>query len=108
MKLNISIDIQSLKRKAPKQVKDDYKSCSLLDKVKDYAKCVESDEDSAKEWYYLQRLYEKLQDVKKLSKEQEQIVYIIEPLMLKYKTNAKKIKGDKMLRGKDHEQKKED
>jgi len=106
MKLNISIITEPVKpvknKREYKEVPDDYKRCSILDKVKDYAKCVDSDEDSAKEWYYLQRLYEKLQDVKKLSKEQEQIVYIIEPLILKYNTNAKDIDGSKMLRGKDY------
>lgn len=100
MKFSISIDVEQ-----PKEVAEDYKKPSLLSKVKDYACCVDSDEESGKEWYYLQRLYEKLQQVKKLSPEQEQIVYIIEPLILKYNTNAKAIDGSKMLRGKDHENK---
>lgn len=100
MKINITVDL-----KQPKEVKEPYKHVTLLEKVKGYARCVESDEESAKEWYYLQRLYEKLQKIKTLSPEQEQIVYIIEPLILKYNTNAKAIDGSKMLRGKDHENK---
>lgn len=96
------IEIKPAFRPAPKKIADDYKCESLLKKVQRYAKCVDSDEESAKEWYYLQRLYEKLQKVKKLNEEQEQIVYIIEPLILKYNTNAKAIDGSKMLRGKDH------
>lgn len=106
MKLSISVTVKEDK-KPPKEVPEDYKRQDLLSKVKDYAKCVDSDEESAKEWYYLQRLYEMLQDVKKLSPEQEQIVYIIEPLILKYNTNAKNIDGSKMLRGKDHENSKD-
>jgi len=99
MKISILVTVPN---KAPKDIKEDYKRPSLLQKVQGYAKCVDSDEESAKEWYYLQRLYERLQEVKKLSPEQEQIVYIIEPLILKYNTNAKKIDGSKMLRGKDY------
>lgn len=105
MKLTISItEIKPRidKRVPPKDIKDDYKRESLLKKVQRYAKCVDSDEESTKEWYYLQRLYEKLQKINKLNKEQEQIVYIIEPLILKYNVNAKEIDGSKMLRGKDH------
>lgn len=106
MKLNISINIKD--KKAPAEVPEEHVRPSLLSKVKSYAKCVDSDEESAKEWYYLQRLYERLQDVDTLSPEQEQIVYIIEPLILKYNTNAKEIDGSKMLRGKDHEHVKEE
>lgn len=103
-KVSISIEHKTppLKRAMPKEIPQEQKACNLLEKVQDYAQCVDSDEDSAKEWYYLQKLYEKLQDVKKLTPEQEQIVYIIEPLILKYNTNAKEIDGSKMLRGKDY------
>lgn len=107
MKISISVSIPEPKPavkldKAPKKTKEDYARQPLLEKVQQYAKCVDSDEESAQEWYYLQKLYERLQDIKKLTPEQEQIVYIIEPLILKYNTNAKAIDGSKMLRGKDH------
>lgn len=98
MKISISITQTEM----PKQIKEDYKKPDLLSKVQEYATCVDSDNDSAKEWYYLQRLYEKLQKVKDLTPEQEQILYIIEPLLVKYNTNAKEIDGSKMLRGKDY------
>lgn len=101
MKLNLSIIIPE--KKAPKETVKEHKRESLLKKVQRYARDVDSyQEESAKEWYYLQRLYERLQEVDNLSPEQEQIVYIIEPLILKYNTNAKAIDGSKMLRGKDH------
>lgn len=108
MKFKISIDIiepaKPKTRAMPKSIPDEHKAdkCSLLDKVQQYAECVQSDEDSAKEWYYLQTLYERLQKIKKLTPEQKQIVYIIEPLLLLFNTNAKDIDGSKMLRGKDY------
>lgn len=103
-KIKLEILISEAK---PKRIPQEHKQPSLLEKVRSYVDCVESAEESAKEWYYLQRLYEKLQTVKKLTPEQEQIVYWIEPLMLKYghgdPHNAVKYDGAKMLRGKDHE-----
>lgn len=105
MDIKVSVNINKIdKRNYPKKINKEQKRCPLLTKVKDYVKCVESDEESAKEWYYLEKLYNRLQDITKLTPEQEQIIYIIEPLLLKYSTNPKTIKGEKMLRGKDYEQ----
>lgn len=105
MKFKITIEVPEEKKKPkqmPKECPAEYKRTPLLEKVKEYAECVQSDEESTKEWYYLQSLYERLQKIKKLSPEQKQIIYIIEPLILLFNTNAKEIDGSKMLRGKDY------
>jgi hypothetical protein len=102
----ILIAIQQAEKMPAKEKCKAHEQPKLLDKVAAYIDCVKSEQESAKEWYYLQRLYERLSEVKKLTREQEQIVYWLEPLMAQFghgdPHNAVKYDGSKMLRGKDH------
>jgi hypothetical protein len=102
----IVIAIQHAEKKPCEKKLKQHEQPKLLDKVAAYIDLVKSDQESAKEWYYLQRLYERLCQCRKLTKEQEQILYWLEPLMAKFghgdPHNAVKYDGSKMLRGKDH------
>jgi hypothetical protein len=106
MGAKIVLSVQIANPKPPK-VEKECAQPSLLEKVEEYVIRVKSPEtESRKEWYYLQRLYERLQEVSKLTKEQEQILYWIEPLMQLYghgdPHNAVDYDGSKMGRGKNH------
>ena len=104
--MKILIAIQNVEKKPCEHKAKQHAQPKLLDKVGAYIDRVNSDEESTKEWYYLQRLYERLTQCSKLTKEQEQILYWLEPLMAKFghgdPHNAVKYDGSKMLRGKDH------
>lgn len=74
-----------IQQPAPKKVKKEYCKPSLLEKVCEYKRRVEAKEiNSDYEWEYLKRLYERVVKIPKLTKEQEEILSIVEELIEKF------------------------
>lgn len=73
-----------VKIKKPEKVRQEYQRETLLEKVDDYVRCVESNEDSWYEWNYLKCLYNKLSKLKRPSDTAERILEMIEPLMMRF------------------------
>lgn len=87
-----------LQNGAPKQVKPEYRRPCLLDKAKECVEIVEANtaarKDSGKEWSYLKKLYELLSRKPLLTDEEEEVLYIIEPVIEKYANHDHKDRVD--------------
>jgi hypothetical protein len=89
-----------VKMEQPTEIK--HKREAVLDKVKRYITQIESSEESRREWQYVKNIYNRLSAWPKLSREQEHLLSILEPIMMKYgqqdPVDGVDLRGDRMHR----------